>query len=222
MRVFAFCVAVALCAACGQSAPPGPPASGEAAEPSRPARTAEVKPADVIRVRSELPPGFEVADLSGGVAPLALWGFGAQWVADPPQCGVLADPAGDGVVHGFSASGPGGIVYAVVAEAATEFDPSSTDSCGTWTLTGGRTSGTVTLVGPPTVEGAATLGMATDATTVVEGGTETHSHADTFIAYLGTHVAYVAVVTDPGSSAPALGPDVAADLLVKTVSAVRG
>ena len=64
--------------------------------------------------------------------------------------------------------------------------------------------------------------MVSDATTVVEGGTETHSRAATFSAYLDGHVAYVAVVTDPGSAGPALGPDFAATLLAKTVSALRG
>ena len=65
-------------------------------------------------------------------------------------------------------------------------------------------------------------GLSTATTTVVEGGTETRSHADTFIAYLGDYVAFVTVVTDPGSPDPALGQDFAAELLVKTVSALRG
>lgn len=181
-----------------------------------------VEPANVVRVRSDLPPDYEVAELSGRTSPLALWGFGPQWVAEPPQCGVLADPAVDGVVQGLSASGAGGIVYVVVAESSTGFDPVQADACATWTLTAGRTSGTVSLVDPPPVDRAPTLGLATDATTLVEGGTQTHSHADTFIAYLGSHVVYVAVVTDPGSATAPLGADVAADLLVKTVSAVRG
>ena len=89
-------------------------------------------------------------------------------------------------------------------------------------MSAGHTSGVVDLVAPPAIDGAPTLGMVADATTAVEGGTETHSHADTFIAYLGEHVAYVTVVTDPGSSAPSLGPGFAADLLVKTVAAIRG
>ncbi|MBW8711263.1 MAG: DUF5642 family protein, partial [Mycobacterium sp.] len=54
------------------------------------------------------------------------------------------------------------------------------------------------------------------------GGTETRSHADTFTAYLGDYVTFVTVVSDPGSPNPALGQDFAADLLVKTVSALRG
>ena len=89
-------------------------------------------------------------------------------------------------------------------------------------MSAGRTSGSVALVAAPEIDGAATVGMDATATTDVEGGTETHSHADTFTAYLGDYVAFVTVVTDPGSPNPALGQDFAAELLVKTVSALRG
>ncbi len=64
--------------------------------------------------------------------------------------------------------------------------------------------------------------MATVAKTVVEGGTETTSTAYTFSAYLGDYLAFVTVVTDPGSPNPPLGQEFAAELLVKTVSALRG
>jgi hypothetical protein len=64
--------------------------------------------------------------------------------------------------------------------------------------------------------------MSSDATTRVEGGTETHSHADTFTAYLGDYVTYVTVVTDPGTAGPRLDADFAAGLLTKTVTALRG
>jgi hypothetical protein len=64
--------------------------------------------------------------------------------------------------------------------------------------------------------------LSAEVTTTVEGGTETRSQAETFVAYLGDHAAYVTVVTDPGSSAPSLGPGFASDLLVKTVAALRG
>jgi Domain of unknown function (DUF5642) len=181
-----------------------------------------VNPAKVADVRSELPAGYEFANLSGPTSPIAIWGYGRNWVADPPHCGALADPAGDAPVSGWSASGPGGIVYAVVADAAVGLDPVLAGSCGTWALNGGHTSGTVTLTGAPAIDGAATLGLVTDSATVVEGGTETHSRASTSIAYLGDHVAFVAVVTDPGSAGPPLPPEVASDLLVKTVSAIRG
>jgi hypothetical protein len=219
MRVFASCVAIVLCAACGQSAPPASPGVPDAS-PSASAVT--VRPARVERARAGLPDGYEVTELSGRTAPLALWGFGQAWTADPTRCGALSDPAGGGVVHGWSASGPGGIIHAVVALSPVGLDPASTESCGTWTLSAGPTSASVTLVGSPAVDGAATLGMATDATTVVEGGTETRTHADTFVAYLGGYVAYVTVVTDPGAAGPSLPADFASSLLVETVAAIRG
>lgn len=220
VRVVASCVAVVLCGACGQSAPP---ASLEPVQsPASSTVPTVVNPAKVARIRSELPAGYEVADLSGRASPIAVWGYRSNWVADPPQCGALADPAGDGFVSGWSGSGSGGIVYAVVADAPVGLDPALVRECGTWTLVGGHTSGVVTLTSAPAIDGAATLGLRTDSSTVVEGGTETHSHADTSIAYLGDHIAFVAVVTDPGSAGPALGPEVASELLVKTVSAIRG
>ena len=220
VRVFASCVALALalCAACGQSTTPtvttsSSPSSGSDA----------VDPSNVARVRTELPAGYEVADLAERASPLALWGFGPGWRADPPQCGAMADLVpGAEPVHGWSASGPGGIVYAAVVDTAAELDPGLVAECGAWTVSAGHTSGLVTLVAAPIIERAGTVGMITDAATVVEGGTETHSRAETFSAYLRGHVAYVTVVTDPGSADPGLGPDFAAQLLAKTVSAVRG
>jgi hypothetical protein len=218
VRVFAACVAVALCGACGQP---------DAPEPANPtsSRAARVNLAHVDRVRGDLPAGYEVAEIGGRAAPLAFWGFGPQWVADPPQCGALADPAGAATIRGWSASGPGGIVYVAAAAASvalTRPDATLIGSCGTWTLSAGHTSGTVTVVDGPAIDDATTVGLQTDANTVVEGGTETHSHAATFTAYLDGYVAYATVVTDPGSSGPELGADFAATLLVKTVSALRG
>jgi len=66
------------------------------------------------------------------------------------------------------------------------------------------------------------MGMRTEAATVVEGGTETRSHADTFVAHLEGYVCLVALVTDPGAPHPALAPDFASNLLAETVSALRG
>ena len=63
--------------------------------------------------------------------------------------------------------------------------------------------------------------MTADVTTTVEGGTETHSRATTFNAYLSGSVASVTVVTDPGAVGPGLGPDFAATLFVNTVSVLR-
>jgi hypothetical protein len=182
-----------------------------------------VNPARIERVRVDLPSGYEVAPLAGRAAPFAFWGFGPGWTADPPRCLALADPVADAATtRGWSASGAGGIVYAVVAGSAATLDRSLIDECGQWTVSAGRTSGSVTSVAAPAIDGAATVGLSTTATTVVEGGTETHSHVDTFTAYLGDYVAFITVVTDPGSPNPALGQDFAAELLVKTVSALRG
>jgi Domain of unknown function (DUF5642) len=185
-----------------------------------------VNPARVDRVRGELPDGYEVADFTGPAAPAALWGLRPGWTAEPEPCARLGDPVvGAATTRGWSGSGPGGIVHVVVAgspPAQTDLDPALITECGQWTLSAGHTSGTVTLVAAPAVDGAATLGMTTATTTVVEGGTETHSRADTVTAYLGDYVAFVTVVTDPGSPNPPLGQDFAAALLVKTVSALRG
>ena len=217
MRLFALLAALSvLAAACGES-----PSSAPHSAISR--SSTQVNPARIDRVRTELPSGYEVAALSGRVAPIAFWGLGPDWTADPQRCGALADPvAGGATTRGWSASGAGGIVYAVVVTPAATLDRSLITECSQWTVSAGRTSGSVTLVAAPAIDGAATVGLSTTATTAVEGGTETHSHADTFTAYLGDYVAFVTVVTDPGSPNPALGQDFAAELLVKTVSALRG
>ena len=207
-------------AACTQA--PGPPTTTTA--PSTP--SVRVTPANIERVRGELPDGYEVADVSGRASPVAFWGFGPDWLADPPQCGALAEPVADGATtRGWSGSGPGGIVYAVVTgspPAQVGSDPALIAECGQWTLAGGHTTGAVTLVDAPAIDAAATVGMVTEAKTVVEGGTETNSRAHTVTAYLGDYLAFVTVVTDPGSPNPPLGQDFAAALLVKTVSALRG
>ena len=164
--------------------------------------------------------------MTGPAAPVTFWGFGPGWVAEPPRCGVLGSPAGDGATTiGWSGSGPGGIVHTVVIgspEAPVTFDPAVLAECGQWTVFSGNTTGTVSLIDAPPIDGATTVGMATDANTVVEGGTETASTANTFSAYLGEYLVFVTVVTDPGSPNPVLGQEFAADLLVKTVSALRG
>jgi hypothetical protein len=217
VRLVALLAALSVCmTACGQSPSSGPSTATSGASTA-------VNPARIERVRVDLPSGYEVAPLAGRAAPLAFWGFGPGWTADPPRCLALADPVADAATtRGWSASGAGGIVYAVVAGSASTLDRSLIDECGQWTVSAGRTSGSVTSVAAPAIDGAATVGLSTTATTVVEGGTETHSHVDTFTAYLGDYVAFITVVTDPGSPNPALGQDFAAELLVKTVSALRG
>jgi Domain of unknown function (DUF5642) len=208
-------------AGCGQSG--SPPATSTSASP---AAESQVNPANIGRVRGDLPVGYEVADLSGPASPAAFWGFGPGWVTEPLQCGVLAGPAtDDATTNGWSGSGPGGIVHAVVTGSPTSpvtFDPAVLAECGHWTVISGNTTGTVNLVDAPAIEGATTVGMDTVAKTVVEGGTETTSAVYTFSAYLGDYLAFVTVVADPGSPNPPLGQEFAADLLVKTVSALRG
>lgn len=215
MRILCATVAV-LAGGCGS--PASPP---EQATTSAPVST-KVNPARIDRVRSDLPDGYEVADLAGPVTPTGLWGFGSLWSADPPQCGPLADPAVDPAsTKGWSGSGTGGIVYAAVAASTAGLDPAVAASCGHWTLSAGQAKGSVTMTGAPTIESAQTIAMATVTKTVVEGGTETHSHADTVTAYLDGYVAFVTVVTDPGSPHPQLGSEFANELIVKTVVALR-
>lgn len=212
------CALALVCAACGQPpAPAPPPTSTERANPV-------VDPARIDRVRDALPDGYEVSGYSGPPAPFAVWGFRDPPASDPALCVALGAPAVDAsTARGWSASGPGGIVYAVVADGAGPApDASVLADCRQWTAASGRTTGTITERSAPAIDGADTVGMNTDVATLVEGGTETHSHADTFVAYLGRYLCFVAVVTDPGSPHDTLGPGFAADLLAETVSTLRG
>lgn len=180
-------------------------------------------PGKIGRARGDLPPGYEIGELTGRTAAVALWGLGEPWTVQPPQCASLVDPPlAPASVRGWSASGPGGIVYAVAGSAPAGLDASLREQCGTFTVAAGHTATTVEMIDAPGIDDATTLGLRTEATTVVEGGTETHSHADTFTAYLGDVITYVTVVTDPGSTGAPLGPDFAATLLTTTVSALRG
>jgi hypothetical protein len=180
-------------------------------------------PALIERVRSELPQGFEVTGYSGPPAPLAVWGMGAATAAEPPQCLTLAAPAADAAsAKGWSASGPGGIVYAVVAGAhGGPPDPALLAECAKWTVESAHTTATVTARPGPAIDAAQTVALSTAATTTVEGGTQTRSQADTFVAYLGDHLCFVALVTDPGSAYPSLDAGFAARLLAAAVSALR-
>lgn len=209
------CLGVALVlAGCGGAGQPPQPA------PSTPEPSRAVDPAAVARVRADLPPGYEVADIADRAVPVAFWGFRKGWAAEPSQCGALADPAAGAPTRGWSASGSGGIIHVVVAGPGVT--GSVPDGCADWAVTAGRSSAVVTAAEAPAIADTPTVAMATVATTVVEGGTETRSHADTAIAYLDSdYVAFVTVVTDPGSALPALGPDVASRLLVQTVTAIR-
>lgn len=198
------------------------PAEPRPVSPSAGAAEATVlNPAAIERVRSDLPPGYEVAALADDAAPAAFWGFKPDWVADPPPCGTLADPGAGAPTHGWSASGAGGIIHAVVAGPGVSL--ALPPGCEHWTLTGGRATAAVTAVAAPALGDTPTAAMRTEATTTVEGGTETRSHADTAVAFLHAgYVVYVTVVTDPGSALPVLGPDTAARLLAEAVGEVSG
>jgi Domain of unknown function (DUF5642) len=219
LRVAAVVVVVLLLASCAH--PHQPPRAHSGSTPAR-----HVNPANIRRVGRELPPGYEVTGVSGVAAPQAIWGLGGHGSATPARCAALADPAGGHgqSAQGISGSGAGGIVYAVVAAAPTgpvALDQSLVAQCRGWTMTSGRATARVHLVDPPRIDGAETLGMATDITTSVEGGNEIGSRANTFTAYLGDYYAFTTLISDPGSPHSPLTPQFAADLLVKTVSALR-
>ncbi|WP_428340845.1 DUF5642 family protein [Mycobacterium sp.] len=220
MRRSAAAAALLLLAGCAH---PGesPPA------PSVGASARHVDPDNIRRVRRDLPPGYEVAPLANVTAPPGIWGLGGAGVATPPHCAALADPAGGHGqrAQGISGSGPGGAVYAVVVAAPTGalvLDRSLVAQCRQWRMTGRRASAHIHLVDAPHIDAAETLGMTVSIVTSVEGGTEIDSQACTFTAYLGDYYAFTTVISDPGSPNPALTRQFAADLLMKTVSAVRG
>ena len=199
--------------ACGSS--PTPPPLDASGAPR------VIHSGNVIRVRSALPLGYEVAELRGPLSAVSLWGFGTGWTADPPQCARLADPApADRGARGLSASGPGGTVYVAVITAATP-EPELLDQCGSWAMLFVHTRAEVRRTGAPTVSGADTVAWQARTRTVVESGAETNSDVMTAVAYLDHHAALVTVVTDPGSPHPPLGPEFVAELLATTVTALR-
>jgi hypothetical protein len=218
-HVAATFVMLLLLASCAHPHQPAP-----ASSQSTPAR--HVNPANIRWVRRELPPGYEVTALSGQAAPAAVWGLGGDGAVSPARCAALADPAGGHgqSAQGFSGSGAGGIVYAVVAAAPTgplALDQSVVNQCHEWTMTSRRATARVHLVDSPRIDGAETLGMAADITTSAEGGSEIGSRANTFTAYLGDYYAFTTVISDPGSPDSPLTPQFATNLLVKVVSALR-
>ena len=189
-----------------------------------------------MRARTKLPPGYELSALPADASPAALWGIGGSALSDPQDCaGLLAPIAAGAPVNGWSASGAGGIVYVVVAQANVAPVPAA--DCASWTMSTDHTSAAISSADVPTIaQTASSLGLTADLTTRVEGGSETHSRAQTLMTYLGgdggddggdgaaggvTYVAYVVVVTDPGASDPPLEQGFAANLLVDTVSALR-
>jgi hypothetical protein len=222
MRPFRIGIPLALLAACAHSPAPAPSTTTSAT-----AGNAAVNPANIKRVVRDLPPNYEVTTgIPSGASPRVIWSLEADARADPPRCAALADP-GNGrepTAQGFSASGAGGIVNAVVVTlpGPVHLDRGVVGACGRWTMSDGHTTATVRLVDAPHIEGAETLGMVTDTKSSVESGTEIDSRAYTFTAYLGNYYAFTTLTTDPGSALPALPPQFVADLLVKTVSTLRG
>jgi len=211
-------------AACAH--PPAPAPS--AAPPKSSSLTAvAVNPANIKRVVRDLPPGYEVTTaIPSGASPGVSWSLGADATTKPSQCATLADP-GNGHAQssqGVSGSGSGGIVDAVVVSlpGPVDFPRDLVVPCDRWTMTAGHATATVRLTDAPHIDGAETLGMVVDIKSSVESGTEIDSRAYTFTAYLGNYYAFTTVSTDPGSVLPALPPQFAADLLVKTVSTLRG
>jgi hypothetical protein len=222
MRPFWIGLSLALLAACARSPAPAPSTTTKATTPS-----AAVNPANIKRVVRDLPPHYEVTTgIPSGVSPRVIWSLEADARADPAQCDTLADPGDrrDQSAQGFSASGAGGIINAVVVAlpGPVNLDRGAVAACGKWTMSDGHTTATTHLVDAPHIDGAETLGMVTDTKSSVESGTEIDSRAYTFIAYLGNYYAFTALTTDPGSALPALPPQFVADLLVKTVSTLRG
>jgi hypothetical protein len=210
-------------AGCGH---PRPPAPAAAPQKSPSAHGAVVNPANIKRVVRELPPNYEVTTaIPGAASPKVIWSL-ADARATPPQCAALADPGGgrDQSAQGFSGSGTGGIVDAVVVAVpgGVGLDHDVVAACERWTIGDGHTAATVRLTEAPHIDGAETVGMVTDIKSSVESGTEIDSRTYTFTAYLGDYYAFTTLTTDPGSALPALPPQFAADLLVKTVSTLGG
>ncbi|OMC38320.1 hypothetical protein A5740_27230 [Mycobacterium sp. GA-1841] len=219
MRLFIVGAALLLGAvACGSSPTPGPTSTSS---PASRGDAGALNPARIDRVRYDLPPGYEVVALDPRANPVSLWGFGPHWTADPAECAAPAAPVTE-AARGWSASGPGGIVYAAVSKRSDVPGEPGSAPCDRWSVSGGHSVGTVTATAAPAIEEATTAGMSTAVTTVVEGGTETRSHADTFTADLAGYHVFVTVITDPGSPTPALDSAFTSDLLVKSVSALRG
>jgi hypothetical protein len=219
VRRLTLCLGVALgLTACGAHQPPPTSSTSSASTPR-----VVVNPANIKRIRSELPTGYEIADVAGPVSVAELWGFGPGWSADRGRCVVLADPApGDAAAQGYSASGQGGTVYVVVAAAPTAPDAGLVAECAQWTMTFAHTTGEVTVGEPPRIDGADTVALTASTRTVVESGRETDGQASSVQAYLDGHVVFVTLVTDPGSPYPPLNSQFITDLLTATVTALRG
>ena len=224
VRLLRVCLlSMAILAGCAQSPPlsPAPPTAATASTPA-----GGVDPSRIKRVRDELPPGYEVGDAPNVVSPADYWGFRSGWTAQPAPCAALLHPVEGGSAQGLSASGDGGLLYVTVASripaGAVMLDPVLIADCGQWTMAYGGSSATIDLIEAPDIDDVDTVGMSSKIRTVVESGTETDSQAQTFTAYLGDYFVFVTLIVDPGSAHSPLPASDAADLLVKTVTALRG
>jgi len=215
MHALAWSVVVLLCAACGSTT-----------EPTRPTTAAAAKPADpaaIGRMRQHLPKvlqSYEFGALPAPAATTTFWGMSSGATADPPDCATLAAAPAD-AARGWSASGPGGIVYATAAPAVAPA-PELTGACPTWTLSTERARAAVDRIDTPQITDTRTLGLTAHITTSVENGAQTHSQATTLIAYVDTLAVSITMVTDPGAVAAPLPPDLPATLLDAAVRSVRG
>ncbi|MCV7178192.1 DUF5642 family protein [Mycolicibacterium sphagni] len=223
MRQLIVCLTALWLAACAAQPSPAPSPSSS---PGLLPRGGSVNPANIKRIRTALPAGYEIADVSGPVSAAGLWGFGSGWTAAPAPCATLADPApADPGARGYSASGSGGTVYVIVAVPGQGApDDGLIGDCAHWTMTFAHTTGEVTLAPmseAPHIDGAQTVAMTVATRTIVESGTETDGNAVTAQAYVDNHVVSVTLITDPGSPHPPLDSAVVGDLLVTTVSALR-
>jgi Domain of unknown function (DUF5642) len=223
LRWFTTLAAVAV-TACSATTP-GPPSASSSAS-TWAAKPVHVAPANIRRMRGSFPRGYEVSDIRGEASPAKYWGLKPGWSSDPSQCGVLADPVAGGAAppEGLSASGNGGIIYVAVgaAPSAVGPDPGTVDDCSHWSMDSGRTTAIVDRFDAPAIEGVPTLGMITAIRTIVEGGNETDLRASTVVAYLGSYVAFVTVITDPGSGPSVLPHDLSSTLLTQAVATLQG
>ncbi|MHA7648560.1 DUF5642 family protein [Mycobacterium sp. ML4] len=222
MRPSWFGPALALLLAGCDSSPPSTPPS--ASSTTATVRAAGINPANIRRVGRDLPQGYEVSNVARAASPRAIWGLGDDATANPPECLGLADPdAGRGrPAQGVSGSGSGGIVDAVVVSASVTPSRELVSACAHWELTTGRTVESVDMIDAPHIDGAQTLGLVANIRAAVESGNQIDSRAYTFVAYLGDYYAFTTLTIDPGSMLPPLSPHFAAELLIKTVSTLRG
>lgn len=220
-------------AGCSSPATEGPAAGVSPASSSVTAPGGQsVNLANIKRIRSLLPAGYEISEVPGPVSVASGWGFGAGWSAAPEVCGRLVDPAPtDASAQGFAASGAGGIVYVMVS-GVDPVSPEAIDQCRQWTMKFGHTTGTFEVSDTPEIDAVRDMAgdtVTSDTVTIrgltrtsVESGTETHTQIAAAYTYVDGHVIVVSLITDPGSGHPALSPDFATELLTKATAVLRG